>query len=218
MDLATGKLLIDNIDDVGALSEYSELIYITANNRSMIYNLDIKSVCCELLDASELGRYSRFSEYGGFATILSDRKLHFISNEGVVGNAVNINQDDYRDVNKRLMTWAYLGEGLYQLVVGNSVGWSKMIGVVNTQGDVVIYADNIDRFIKGLAIASKNGKYGVIDKTGNCVVDFEYEKIEYRHQEKVYVAIKEGVYYEISNSGEILNAFSPNLDLYDGGE
>ena len=216
MDLKTGELLLDNLDSLGLLSEYSDLLLIKTNSENLIYNLDVKSVCCKLSDTYGLGYGGHFSEYGGFVTLSSDNKLHFISNDGIIGNAVDINHDIYRYENRHLMTWSYLGEGLYQLVVGESGGWTQMVGAVNTQGEVITYVDYIDNFINGLAIVKKNGKYGVIDKNGDYVINYEYEKIDYRRQEKIYVALKENVYYDISTSGDILNAFPLNLELYDG--
>lgn len=216
MDSRTGKLVLDNLDEVGRLSAYSDLIFTTIDAQKVIYNLETKSVVCELDNFDGLQYGGHFSTEGGFVMLASDKKLHFITNDGVVGNAVNIEHSQYTDGNKHLMTWSYLGEDLFQLGVGNAGGLFKTIGIVQANGEILAYVDSVDKFTDGLAVVRKDNLYGVIDRYGNFILPCVYDKLTYSDQTKKFTAVQNDAYYEMDSNGKVISMFKPDFNKYDG--
>lgn len=217
MDIETGELVLDNVSGILSISEYSDLIcYTTSNEEIFIYDLEKKSVVCELAGLGSIGYGGHFSEEGGFVLLKSDGKLHFITNDGIIGNAVDIDYSLYGDENNHVLVWGYKGEGWYQLGVGNHyMGIRDTMGLVNSDGEVV-FGVSAENFRDGFAIAEKDGKYGVIDTAGNFVIPNEYENISYSSATKTYVATKDSIYYELDATGDVISTFVPDFDLYDG--
>ncbi len=217
MDTETGTLSTPYVNWFQPFGEYSNLIVLGANDSTAIlYDLEKSKEICTFIEKNGLMYGGHFSPNGGFIYLAEDEKLHFVSNEGVIGNAININQDIYKTDTQHLITWSYLGEGLYQLGVGNSYGLNKTIGIVNEDGEVIAYVDSIDCFNNGIAIASKNGNYGLINTAGEIVLDYKYERIDLVYNPEQYSARKDGVYYSINTSGSIVDIFTPDYTLYDG--
>ncbi len=217
MDIETGELVLDNVSGILSISEYSDLIcYTTSNEEIFIYDLEKKSVVCELAGLGSIGYGGHFSEEGGFVLLKSDGKLHFITNDGIIGNAVDIDYSLYGDENNHVLVWGYKGEGWYQLGVGNHyMGIRDTMGLVNSDGEVV-FGVSAENFRDGFAIAEKDGKYGVIDTAGKFVIPNEYENISYSSATKTYVATKDSIYYELDATGDVISTFVPDFDLYDG--
>lgn len=216
MDADDGSMYLDDLERIGPLSAYSELVWLQKNGRYSVYNLETNEEVCQILNIYGLEYSGRFSEYGGFVTLTSDEKLHFISNEGVIGNAVNVNQESYVDGVKRLACDVYLGEGLYRLGVGSSPYNFKTIGIVNINGDVIAYVDYADSFYNGGAVVMKDGKYGVIGKDGKYLLSCAYDKITYKSGG--YIAEKDGVFYEFDDKCNRISTFTPDYSLYDGAD
>ncbi len=216
MDVETGNIVLDNSENgFQNISEYSDLICTTIDNKNIIYDIEKNDIVCELANLDGLGYSGHFSEEGGFVTLESDQKLHFISNEGVIGNAVNIDHSQYSDGDYHLMTWNYLGEGLYKLVKGSIRGAGKTIGIVNSKGEIVTYVDSAEKFINGLAIVKKNDKYGLIDKYGNIIIPYEYTNIEYYRETELYYTEKDNMCYTIDAKGNMIHSFTLDFELYD---
>lgn len=216
MDADDGSIYLDDLEWIGPLSAYSELVWLQKDGLYSVYNLETNEEVCKILNNYGLEYSGRFSEYGGFVTLTSDEKLHFISNDGVIGNAVNVNQESYVDGYKRLVGDVYLGEGLYRLGVGSSPYNFETIGIVNTNGDVIAYVDSADSFYNGGAVVTKDGKYGVIGTNGKYLLSCTYDKITYKSGG--YIAEKDGVFYEFDDKCNRVSTFTPDYSLYDGAD
>lgn len=213
MDADDGSMYLDDLEWIGPLSAYSELVWLQKDGQYSVYNLETKEEVCKILNNYGLEYNGRFSEYGGFVTLTSDEKLHFISNDGVIGNVVNVNQESYIDGVKRLAGDVYLGEGLYRLGVGSSPYNFETIGIVNTKGDVIAYVDSADSFYNNGAVVMKDGKYGVIGTDGKYLLSCTYDKITYKSGN--YIAEKNGVFYEFDYKCNKVSTFTPDYSLYD---
>lgn len=218
MDADDGSVYLEDLAWIGGFSLYSDLVYFEKDGQYLIYNLETNKEVCKLLNVYGLGYSGRFSEYGGFVTLAADEKLHFISNDGVIGNAVNVNQESYVDGYKRLAGDIYLGEGLYRLGVGSSIYNFKTIGIVNISGDVIAYVDSVDEFYNGGAVVTKGGKYGVIGTDGKYILSCTYDKITFSYSRGSYIAQKDGVFYEFDENCNKIGSFTPDYSLYDGAD
>ena len=60
------------------------------------------------------------------------------------------------------------------------------LGFVNPSDQVVINPnyEKVGVFIDGIALATRNGKAGVIDKKGNMVLGFQYDSVQYSTKKK----------------------------------
>lgn len=63
-------------------------------------------------------------------------------------------------------------------------------GVMKTTGEVVISPEyeNLKEAKSGILIASKDGKYGIIDMEKNTKVDFKYASLNYNEKADIYIA------------------------------
>lgn len=217
-DVQSGEIVFDNLSSVGKLSEYTSLIYLVTNDKAVIYDLDKNEEICEIIDAGQFKYTSRFSEEGGFVTLASDGKIYFISKDGVIGNAINIDYSSYTYDNMGPKIQTYLGGGLWWLVVGNSETYTKSIGAVNADGEIVAYFDSLSNYSPdGLIVVRANGKYGAIDRNGQFVIPCEYTEItEHREGEITYLGVKDGFYYLIDKNGDLILTFTPDAAVCDG--
>ena len=82
---------------------------------------------------------------------------------------------------------------------------------VNEQGDLTLRFDNThEAFSDGLVSIYKDGKYGVIDKKGNIVINFEYDNIG-DFSEDLFSAGKDNKYGYIDKEGNVVIDFQYNF-------
>lgn len=100
----------------------------------------------------------------------------------------------------------------------------ELLGLMKTNGDIIVeakyelsveddYSSSLESFSffqEGLARVVKNGKFGYIDKTGEVIIDFDYEDAGHFSQGLAYYANSEGKYGYINKKGEII--ISPKYD------
>ena len=214
MDVATGILVCDNLEAINPLSEYSDLVVLKQDGRIVVFDLEKQQEICQLANDNLMLYAGRFSEAGGFVTLASDEKLHFISNDGVIGNAANLDYSQYTDPLKPPVVRRYLGEGLYQFGIGKTAYNYESIGIINQNGDVVAYyADGVYNFINGYCIIVKDGKRGVINASGEEIIPCEYDQL--KHFGDLFLAQRGDVYYDLNVNGETLTTFQPDASLYD---
>lgn len=100
----------------------------------------------------------------------------------------------------------------------------ELLGLMKTNGDIIVeakyelsveddYSSSLESFSffqEGLARVVKNGKFGYIDKTGEVIIDFDYEDAGHFSQWLAYYANSEGKYGYINKKGDII--ISPKYD------
>ncbi len=100
----------------------------------------------------------------------------------------------------------------------------ELLGLMKTNGDIIVeakyelsveddYSSSLESFSffqEGLARVVKNGKFGYIDKTGEVIIDFDYEDAGHFSQGLAYYANSEGKYGYINKKGDII--ISPKYD------
>ncbi len=214
MDVATGILVYDNLEAINPLSEYSDLVVLKQDGRIVVFDLEKQQEICQLANDNLMLYAGRFSEVGGFVTLASDEKLHFISNDGTIGNAANLDYSQYTDPLKPPVVRRYLGEGIYQFGIGKTAYNYESIGIINQNGDVVAYADGIfDKFINGICIIGRDGKRGAINALGEEIIPCEYDQLKYFGD--LFLAQRGDVYSDLNVNGETLTTFQPDASLYD---
>ena len=79
---------------------------------------------------------------------------------------------------------------------------SNKYGVMNTNGDVLIEAqyDNLEETKVGMFIASKDGKYGIVDINKEEKLPFEYTSISFNEKADLYIAEDSNFNSKILNS------------------
>lgn len=167
-------VLLNNLDFLNYYSEYSDLVYYGMNGKYAVYDISNRNSVCELGSVFGLSYGGRFGEDGGFFT-LTDGKLHFVGNNGKVGTAVDIDYDKYKNSGYYVSTWDYLGNGNFKLVLHTGCEpYIKTIGILNSSGEVLVYADSVDVLYDNYYIIKNYGKYGIVDKNGKEIAPCIY--------------------------------------------
>lgn len=174
----TGEILLNNLDFLNYYSEYSDLVYYGVDGKYGVYDIKNDRHICSLKSVFGLSYGGRFSEDGGFFT-LTDGKLHYVKNDGRVGMAADIDYDKYEAEGQKLSTWDYLGNNNFKLVLHSDKNcYDKTVGIINSSGKVLLYADSVEVLYDDYYIIKRNQKYGVADKDGNEIVPCIYDKAE----------------------------------------
>lgn len=141
--------------------------------------------------------------------------------------AIIIRNDGYNIIDKSGVT--QFEDDLEYLYFDIETGYlwyvkDELLGLMKTNGDIIVeakyeltneddYSSSLESFSffqEGLARVVKNGKFGYIDKTGEVIIDFDYEDAGHFSQGLAYYANSDGKYGYINKKGEIV--ISPKYD------
>ncbi|PKL01317.1 MAG: hypothetical protein CVV56_01585 [Tenericutes bacterium HGW-Tenericutes-1] len=176
-----------------------------------------------LLAIEKDGRY-------GYLDTKGNKVIDFYFDEAYAFNgkyAIIVRNNGYNIIDKSGIT--QFDDDLDYLYFDYETGYlwyvkDELLGLMKTNGDIVVEAkyeltveddyssslESFSYFQEGLARVVKNGKFGYIDKTGEIIIDFDYEDAGHFSQGLAYYANSEGKYGYINKKGEII--ISPKYD------
>ncbi|RLD47286.1 MAG: hypothetical protein DRI86_00810 [Bacteroidetes bacterium] len=171
--------------------------------------------------------YDRASYTDGFAFVVNNNKFGLLKGGDTIINFIYDGAKGY--ANGLILIYNNVDKNTDEINpiyddYGNEI-IERKYGFVDTLGNLVIpmiYDDAIDLRNK-LSIVKKNGYYGIINRAGETILDFSYDKIyipEEGNGEYQMRTLKDGKYGCIEPDGKVIlepNYDRINLSYYDSG-
>lgn len=202
MNLITGQLDSDWFDRI--FNYIGNLVWVENNGVQKLYDIVQQKYICDVLSGGDR------SENGAFFKMTLDGKFHFVTNAGVVNEAVDLESEQY--IARSLCA------GMFEV---RSLKSGSLITIINENGNVIMSGvEDIGsvRFTHDLLEVKKNGKWGLINNEGDFIIPCEYDRISFFdgfNDDHGYSAVKGNTYCRFDYDGKLLASFTADYESYD---